>query len=316
MVMIFLNSFRVQAATNDVELTLSFTGLADPGDDHYEGWLIVDGKAIPAGKFTVDTDGKLTDLDGNAKNKFTVEDVDLELATDYVLTLELKGDTDTTPNSIKPFAGKLNAEKSSASISHNIGVDFSSVSGDYILATPTNGANTSENSGIWYLDPTSGSPIASLSLPDLSGTDWIYEGWVIVDGIAITTGTFDKMDTADNSAPFSDTVEAAPPFPGEDYLKNAPSGVSFPVDLAGQMTAITVEPRTDNSPAPFQFHPLFAEIPANAVDHTLYGMVEEVSKYATGTVLISEDANALPGFGIIQVIFAVGLIGFIINRRR
>lgn len=308
-ILIFLFSINnTRAEASDIELTLTFTNLADAGDDHYEGWLIVDGNAISTGKFSVDAAGKIMDLEGNAITSFPVSEVDLDMASDFVITLELNGDTDTIPSVIKPFKGALNTDKTSATISHNIGKDYSTVAGNYILATPTDGADNNENSGVWYLDPTGTEVTAGLDLPDLTGTDWIYEGWVIVNGVPITTGTFETVSGLDDSDPYSSTQDG-PPFPGEDFLLNAPSGVSFPLDLAGQVTAITIEPRMDNSPAPFQFHPLAAEIPNNAVDHVLYDMVEEVSKFATGTLSITPSTEEAPGFGFIQII--VGLIGLV-----
>ncbi|NIP37133.1 MAG: hypothetical protein GWN18_19335, partial [Thermoplasmata archaeon] len=73
-------------------------------------------------------------------------------------------------------------------IAHNIGMDLSTATGEYILATPSNGADTDELSGIWYLNRSTGTPVAGLDLPDLTGTDWIYEGWVVVDGVPVTSG--------------------------------------------------------------------------------------------------------------------------------
>ena len=100
---------------------------------------------------------------------------------------------------------------------------------------------------------------------------WAYEGWAVVDGIPISTGTFTAVDMADDAAPFSGS-SAGPPFPGEDLLMNAPSGVTFPTDLAGKMVVISVEPVPDNSPAPFVLKPLVGPVPADATDHTFYMM--------------------------------------------
>ena len=66
MVLVVPLTFSATAESSTVDLTLSFTNLANPGDDHYEGWLIVDGEAIGTGKFTLDSAGKLVDLEGKA----------------------------------------------------------------------------------------------------------------------------------------------------------------------------------------------------------------------------------------------------------
>ncbi len=299
----------------EVTVSLSFTNLANPGEDHYEGWLIVDGSPISTGKFTIGSDGDITDLDGNDKSDFSVSGVDISKVTKFVLSLEEKGDTDSTPNSIKPLAGDFTDMK--ATLTHNIGKDFSSIGGKYILATPTNGADTNENSGIWYLSLESGSPAVGLTLPDLTGTDWTYEGWVIFDGVPVTTGTFDKADVADNFDGYSST-EAGPPFPGEDFLTNAPSGLSFPTDIAGMETAITIEPRMDNDPAPFQFHPLMGTIPADATDHVTYSMDDMTSGFATGMVTLSTSGNesSLPGPTFVVTLLSIFSLMIVVRKFR
>jgi len=288
-------------------IQLSFQNLADPGQDHYEGWLIVDGQPKSTGKFTMDN-GNIMDLDGKPISNFTVN-FDASSATKFVLTLEPMGDTDSTPAAIKPVAGMISDNM--ANLKQNTGVDFSSgISGDYILATPTNGANTNENSGIWWLDPSGGTKNTSLNLPDLSGTDWIYEGWVVVDGMPITSGTFDNGSMADNSAPYS-ADQPSPPFPGEDYLMNPPSGITFPTDLSGGKAVISIEPRMDNSPAPFQFKPLVGDIPMNAADHTLYSVSDMSASLPTGMLTISEvmmsGTDSMPVSGLAIILSMVTL---------
>jgi len=113
-------------------------------------------------------------------------------------------------------------------------------------------------------------PTASLDLPTLPDS-WIYEGWAVVDGTPISTGTFATASGADNDSRFSGTA-GGPPYPGEDLLNNAPAGLTFPVDLSGKTVVISVEPVPDNSAAPFALKPLVGSVPADALDHTLYDM--------------------------------------------
>jgi hypothetical protein len=247
-------------------LSLNITGLEDLGDDYaYEGWLIVNGKAISAGIFNVDGSGKLS------KTSFEIDSDDLNNATAYVLTIEPSPDSDPGPSSVHILAGDFSGAKASLSVGHAsaIGSDFSSSTGSYILATPTDGAGNNENSGVWWLDPSAG-PGAGLSLPTLP-SGWKYEGWAVIDGVPVTTGKFTSVTGADDSAPFSGS-QAGPPFPGEDFLMSAPSGLTFPTDLAGKTVVISVEPEPDNSAAPFLLKPLVGMVPADAVDHTLYNM--------------------------------------------
>ncbi|MFT4526286.1 MAG: hypothetical protein ACI85F_002458 [Bacteroidia bacterium] len=65
---------------------------------------------------------------------------------------------------------------------------------------------------------------------------------------------------------------AGPSFPGEDFLVNAPSGLTFPTDLAGGTAVISIEPYPDNSASPFTLKPLVGMISTSATDHTAYSM--------------------------------------------
>jgi hypothetical protein len=413
-IQIFSGIGIVSAQEKDYDLTMQFTNLADPGNDHYEGWLVVDGSPVSTGKFTIES-GNIVDLDGNDIDEFTVENIDIDVATDFVLSLEPEGDTDSLPAAIKPLAGPLNAGKDSAtlahnvgidlssvtgeyilatptddaqvddyhlnlvftnlssltsghyegwlivsgapistgkfnisgtgeivdhitgtpmtdpftvmnldianvtdfvlsvepdgdvdsipgdikpmagayddvamsgSISHNIGVDLSSVSGEYILATPTDDPAGNELSGIWFLNTTG--PAAGLTIPDLTGTDWIYEGWAVISGTPVTTGRCNMSMGADDFDGYSETINPGPPFPGEDFLLNAPPGLTFPTDLSDQTIVISIEPRVDPDPLPFQFKPLVGTVPSSALDHTEYQMTDNTGALPTGTFTLSK----------------------------
>ena len=49
-------------------------------------------------------------------------------------------------------------EPTAAQTARLVGAGAASAAGDYILATPTNGADNDENSGIWFLSLASGAP--------------------------------------------------------------------------------------------------------------------------------------------------------------
>jgi len=155
-----------------------------------------------------------------------------------------------------------------------MGTDFTDAAGTYLLGTPTDGAlDTDETSGIWWEDFSTGAPLPSLDLPILL-EGWEYEGWVVIDGQVLSTGKFLLNDEADFAAPYSGAAPG-PPYPGEDFIVNAPAGLSFPLDLSGSTTVISVEPSPDNSPAPFSIKPLVHQIPQNAAFHSSYGMVND-----------------------------------------
>ncbi len=86
-------------------------------------------------------------------------------------------------------------------------------------------------------------------------------------------------------APYSGP-EDGPPFPGEDFLTNAPAGLTFPVDLSGGAAVISVEPSPDDAAAPFTLKPLFGEIPSGAEDHVTYPLGNNAQDFLSGTVTI------------------------------
>jgi len=237
------------------DLTLSIDGLEDLGSEFaYEGWIIVDKAPVSTGTFTVDANGNLSE------STFEIANSDLEAATMFVLSIEPVPDADPAPAATKLLAGSFDGNSASLSTS-TVGAGFESATGKYIIATPTGtGADEEEFSGIWFLDNSSGSAVAGLDLPELEA-GWKYEGWVVLDGTPVTTGTFLDVNAADEAAPFSGT-NAGPSYPGEDFLNNAPTGLTFPTDLRGTTAVISVEPDPDNSAAPFALKPLAGMIPA------------------------------------------------------
>jgi len=250
----------------DNQLNLTFSGLEDLGSEYaYEGWIIVDGSPKSTGVFTVDANGVLS------KSTFDLNKDDLDVATTFILTIEPSPDSDPSPSDVHILAGDFSADNAGLTVSHAaaIGTDFTSSTGGYILATPTNGMETDENSGVWFLDPATG-PGPALSLPTLPA-GWIYEGWAVIGGIPVTTGTFTSASGVDDSAQFSST-EAGPGYPGEDFLVNAPSGLTFPTDLRGTTIVVSVEPVPDNSSSPFTLKPLVGMTAADAMDHSLLSM--------------------------------------------
>ena len=270
-------------------LSLNISGLEDLGSSaRYEGWIIVptlskstgvvEDTPVSTGVFTVNSSGTLSQTD------FEVGATNLANATTFVLTIEPNPDSDPAPSDIHILGGNFSGNSSTISVSHPaaLGNDFNSATGTYILATPTDGAMTNENSGIWFLDLSSGSPAQGLFLPTLPA-GWNYEGWTVINGMPVTTGTFTSTTSVDDADPYSSTMPG-PPFPGEDFLINAPMGLTFPTDIAGGTAVISIEPDPDNSPNPFTLKPLVGSIPMTATDHFNYNMNANLSSFPTGTV--------------------------------
>jgi len=271
------------------KLTIELSGVQPLANGfHYEGWAILNGVPVSTGKFNVGADGVLIDLTGEPiPGGVFHTDLSLASASAIIVTIEPAGDADSIPAETHYLAGELSGAVGGLSVGHQsaLGSDFMEASGVYILATPTDGPDTNETSGIWFLDLSSGSPEAGLDLPPLP-VGWTYEGWTVIDGMAISTGRFSAAGPADLSAVYSGP-EGGPPFPGEDFLINAPDGLDFPVELGGAIAVISVEPSPDDATAPFTLKPLIGEIPVEAKDHVNYPLDNNSQGFPSGKASVS-----------------------------
>ncbi len=262
------------------EIMLQFSGLEDLGANYvYEGWVLVDGAPVSTGTFMVNSEGQMS------KNVFAlpVPEGKVWKADKFILTIEPYPDADPMPAETHVLAGDFVDQVAKLSINHPaaLGTNFSEAMGYYLLATPTTATMDDEDSGIWFINNMSGMPKAGLTLPTLPN-GWIYEGWSVIDGKPVSTGRFMNGNMADDAHPYSGSV-MAPPFPGEDFIMNAPYGLQFPTNLRGSMAVISVEPYMDNSPKPFAIKPLAGMVPANAMVHTAYGLNHNPGSFPTGT---------------------------------
>lgn len=265
-------------------ITITLDHVYDVSPSHLEGWVIMGDEKLSFGKFSVD------DMMGASTKSFMV-DVDISMADAVVITIEPEGDTDAIPSGIVLLSGSLNDHAGKLEFP----VSFDSIGGTYILATPSNGADTDENSGIWYLEIPDPSP--GLDLPELP-SGWVYEGWVVNGGVPITSGRF--TDTADMD--MFDGYSAStnyPPFPGEDFLMSPPMDVMFPFDLGdgSSKAVISVEPDLmgvdPTGDGPFSIKPLIADIPDGAMDHVNYDMMASTATVPTGLVVVGFDSMSL-----------------------
>ena len=236
-------------------LDLDLSGLEPLGEDFvYEGWVIIDGAPVSTGRFLIEDDRSITLLSDSLAT-------DISAATTVVITIEPAVDPDPGPADPKPLAGDIVDGVAELSVAHPaaLGDDFSSAGGSYFVATPTTESTDDEYSGVWFIDVSSGAPEQGLDLPTLPA-GWVYEGWAVIDGQPVSTGRFVDPGAADDFGGFSGPL-GNPPFPGEDFIVNAPDGLTFPTDLRGETVVISIEPADDDSPAPFAFKPLASQIP-------------------------------------------------------
>lgn len=232
-----------------VSMTITPTNIEALGDDYnYEGWIIVDGKAVSTGTFDIDNGQTVP-------SSFSIDEDMANRATTFVLTIEPEVGDVPEPSNVHIVAGDLIDGKTTAITNHAAALnsDFSEVAGTFILATPTNG-NATPTQGIWYLDNSGGGdPVASLTLPTLPA-GWVYEGWVADSSGPVSTGTFTTVSGADSDgAGATSGTQSSPAFPGQDFINPA-------VDLVGKKAVISIEPDPDNSAAPFSLKPLVADI--------------------------------------------------------
>lgn len=264
------------------ELELNISGLENLGSNaRYEGWVIIDGNPVSTGVFTVNNSGQLSqtvfEVPGSGGS--------LKNAAAFVLTIEPYPDNSPAPSEQHLVAGNFNENTANLSIGHPAALNttFASASGNFLLATPTTASTMDELSGLWFINNSSGSGAAGLNLPVLPA-GWRYEGWAVINGMPVTTGVFMSGNMADASAPFSGPL-AGPPFPGEDFIINAPAGLIFPTNLSGSMAVVTVEPYPDNSAAPFLLKPFVRMIPNPAAQHFTYSMNLNSGSFPSGTAV-------------------------------
>ncbi len=248
-------------------VSFEFNGIESMSGQHYEGWIITADGAKSTGRFNINGDGAIVsvDVDGNELSvlgqsaaDFEVN-ADLDTASTFVLTIEPNGDTDPSPSSIHYVGGNFSDGETTAVLSHasSIAQSFNEVTGSFFLATPTNGAST-HNQGVWYIE---GGAASLASLPSLD-SNWLYEGWVVntSTGEVVSTGTFSSPSGADSDgAGVTAGPNAAPPFPGQDYINPAKI-----LNDGSHMMVISVEPSPDFDPKPFTLKPLGKLVPEGA----------------------------------------------------
>jgi len=279
------------AANND-NLQLSISGLENLGEDFvYEGWVIVDEAPVSTGIFTIDDAGIWS------ASSFSVDETTLASATNFVLTIEPTIDPDPAPSATKILAAPFTEDTATVEanfipgINEDVDGDFDAAWGHFFLRTPTDETggvnNGNDENGIWFGTPGTPPTVGLGGMPELEeNSGWRYEGWIVVDGTPISTGTFTNFTSVDSGNPFSgEEANAGPPVPGEDFFLNAPDGITFPLDVRGKTTVISLEPYPDNSPKPFSIKPLLANIAEDAATApATHDLEENLASFPSGTI--------------------------------
>ncbi|MGK0366091.1 MAG: hypothetical protein ACI85O_003162, partial [Saprospiraceae bacterium] len=93
-----------------------------------------------------------------------------------------------------------------------------------------------------------------------------------------------QVPGADASGIHNGSDNPAPGYPGEDFIINAPTGLTFPTELAETPIVISIEPVPDNSAAPFTLKPLIKVTPAAPSIGMPYDLDNKSADLPTGTV--------------------------------
>lgn len=282
-------------ATGEDELRTLYLALNSvqplPATYHYEGWAFVieDNTTVgrSTGKFNVDTESNLVDLGGAiiGGNLFTT-DFDLSTALRFTITIEPPGDTDDTPSETRILGGTIQDHHAALTASDEHGLDYrlSQAAGTYILSTPTDGPNTNELSGLWFINLTGGPPGRGLRV-QFPVPGWKYQGWVLIDGIPVTTGIITGLSDSDDSSLYHGPLPGYN-YPGEDFISNAPPGLTFPGTIAGAHVLVTLEPSPDPDPERSPLVILRGTVPGEPQSDTTYNLENNLAAFPTGSVRI------------------------------
>ena len=277
------------------KIDLQVAGLNAPGDSaHYEAWLLWLNKTNTGDVEIFENLGTMTDQSGMFVISKNINQGYIQGALSVVVSVET--DTASQPGPYRIIGADLEANSGPFSIGSNevLDFDFNAAEGHYFLDTPSeNPASQNPKSGIWFarLDTTikdvqdslgnvighdttiaiaQGLDLQDLTLPDIP-SGWNYEGWVIFGGDTLSTGIFRKPTGADLGSDYNGPRPGYA-FPGGDFIRNAPAGLTFPTDLSGREVLITLTPGyPSKANKPFSLTVFRTTVPANAQVKKTYG---------------------------------------------
>ncbi len=215
------------------------------------GLAAVEQPWVPLTRFNINATGNLLDSNGAAITDNAVKNLPVNL-DDYdslEITIERLSSMVSVPSAVVLLHGNIPADLTNL---HLPKLEFPHTFGEgqsaFMILSPTDTDTSDELSGVWFIsrDPAQADD-SGLTLPP-APTGWIYEGWIRHLGSNLSTGRFQDPIGIDLDNPYCGPG-AKPPFPGEDFLQNAPSGLgfTFPLTLArGDIISVALEP--DYSP--------------------------------------------------------------------
>ena len=278
------NYFESDNPTGITQIELNISNLKPlPDSLVYVGWITTNAdSSIKIFERNVDQSGIISVSTTNDFNG-------LQKAQQFKVTVEEIPDTGsiTNPGSTVILSGRFTL--GSASLKVGEGGSIPSSSGVYTITTPT---DTLDNdlSGIWFTgdiiminDGTS----VGLNLPVLH-QGWIYEGLIIINDDTLSTGTFSDPEAPDDFSGYSGATSGYP-FPGEDFLVNPPSGLTFPLNLSNASVVVTLGYASNAYPISFSYVILQSIIPADVQANSTHTLTRTDAQIPTGLVSIEVD---------------------------
>ncbi|MDE2958347.1 MAG: hypothetical protein OXU68_15275 [Bacteroidota bacterium] len=270
-------------------LILSVSQMAPlPEDYHLEGWVTtLTSPARSIGKFAIDASGALVDLRGNPIEARRFEtDFSLDSAQVMYITIEPPGDADSAPSDTRLMGGLFIDGQVSLSAADFEGIEDELIlaAGTYIVDTPTDGPDTNNDSGIWFVNLTGGPPARGLRVA-IPIQGWQYQAWTEFDDIAVNMGIITHHSRPDDSSVHSGS-QPGYNYPGEDFLINAPPGLIFPLSVEGTRVYVTLEPEPDPDPDPSQFVLFEARVPGEILPGQTHNMANLIDRFPTGTAVV------------------------------
>jgi len=304
------------------KIEVQISGLNSPGDSvWYECWLMWQTGEGDNVKNVYESIGLLTEKSNDSySNTFKVNPGYLQQMLNLVITMEedtypgyrlepngTSFDTVKGPSNYKIIAAKTTANSGNFDVGNEIilDFDFESAQAKYFLDTPTDTMNTNLKRGLWFVNldsafseikdstgtvvgiDTTIKRINGLDLPELP-EDWLYEGLIVFGSDTISMGTFTNPIGADDSSKYGAGMASGYKFPGEDFINNPPSGVTFPSDLSGSEVFVTIiAPHPEKANNPLTLVPFKTTIPTGSEARHIYEMENNTSTFPSGNLMIS-----------------------------
>jgi len=245
-------------------------------------------------RFNFNSSGAVLDSNGALVSGGIVRNlpVDLDAIDSLEITIEQTSAHSTIPSQTIYLQGRVPPNLDSARIA---ALEFSVPSINYAdgfcyLGTPTDSDTSDDLSGVWFILRQPAGPSDSGLIIPPAPTGWMYAGWVSHHGVWLPTGKFRRATGADLANPYSSTLVAAPDFPGEDFLRNAPTGIDFTFPFAltvGDGVKVTLQPDPDPGTGPFGVTLLAYQFPSEPVPLSFLQMSNESeATKPSGTVTI------------------------------